>query len=344
MGMLMSSFVATILITDSDVIRYYVKKPISDAYLVLIGEQKYIFTDKRYFDGITCNQNETKILYESFNDVVSLLKERNLTEIGLIYEYTSLYDYNLLINNDFKVFDYTSEYNKISSVKNSEEISLIKKSCEVCQKSFYQTIKHIKAGITELELSAILEYYFKKNGATSTSFESIVAFGEGSAIPHYKTSNIVLKKDMPILMDFGCIVDGFASDMTRSLYFGNPTDKFVKVYNSVLKAHNKAIDGITHGISGIKADSFARNSLKLDGYGEYFTHSLGHGVGVKVHESPRLSPKGEATLVNGNVFTIEPGVYLNGEFGIRIEDTFYLENGKCKSFMTDSKELLTLKA
>lgn len=329
------------VITDSDIIYYYTGQIVEDSYLVIIDNKKYLFTDKRYYYGVTQN-GFTKLLLTCENDVVTFIKSKNIASVYLVYEYTSLLTYKLFTDNNFSVFDYTSEFVNKSVVKNQIEIAKIKKSCQVCEKAFLESIPEIKEGITELELSAILEYNFKKLGASKPSFDTIVAFGKGSAIPHYKTSNVRLEKNTPILMDFGCYVGGYASDMTRTLYFGTPSDKFLSVYDIVLKAHQNAFENIRAGITCIDADNFARKVIVNGGYGEYFTHSLGHGVGVKIHEAPRLSPKGMGILQNGNVFTIEPGIYLNNEFGVRIENTVYLENDKCKSMMQSKLSLITL--
>ena len=329
------------LITDSDIIYYYIGQGVEDSYLVIINNEKFLFTDKRYYYGIIEN-GFTKLLLSSENDVVSFIKSKGFTKIGLIYEYTNLLIYKLFTDNNIHFFDYTNDFVNISSVKSQIEIEKIKKSCQVCETAFLQTLPEIKEGITESELSAVLEYNFKKLGATKPSFDTIIAFGSGSAIPHYKTGNIRLEKNMPILMDFGCYVGGYASDMTRTLFFGKPTDKFLQVYDIVLKAHLNAFEKITANISCKSADKLARDIIISNGYGEYFTHSLGHGVGVKIHEAPRLSPLGKGVLTNGNVFTIEPGIYLNNEFGIRIENTVYLENDKCSSMMASNLSLITL--
>ncbi len=331
-----------VIITDSDVIFYYTSQSYDDGFLVILGDEKYIFADKRYFDAISSSKNCVKTLLLNQNQIIDFLKSKGVERVGLLYEYTLVSLSNLLIENGFSIYSFDSEYSSLSQIKTPTQLKLIEKSCKVCEKSFEQAIKHIKVGITELELSAILEYYFKKNGASRTSFDTIVAFGEGGAIPHYKTSNVSLKPNTPILMDFGCVVNGYSADMTRSFYFGTPSSEYINAYNVVLKSHNEAVKNITDGTSCKQADAFARDVIVKNGYGDYFTHGLGHGVGVKVHEEPRLSFKSDGVLRNGNVFTIEPGVYLNGKFGIRIEDTYKLVNGKCKSLMTYDKKLKTL--
>jgi Xaa-Pro aminopeptidase len=141
----------------------------------------------------------------------------------------------------------------------------------------------------------------------------------------------------------GCKVNGYCSDITRTAFFGKPSKKFIDCYNAVLNANQIAIENIGEKTLTDKADAFARDYLKEQGVGEFFTHSLGHGVGLEIHEYPTLSPKKSQVLENGMVFTIEPGVYFDGEFGIRIEDTVTLESGKIKRLFNDSKELLILK-
>ena len=143
-------------------------------------------------------------------------------------------------------------------------------------------------------------------------------------------------------MDFGCVYKGYCSDMTRTLFYGEPDEKFTRAYLATLTAHVKAAEQIRSGITGKQADAYAREHLESLGYGKYFTHSLGHGIGVNIHEYPTLSIKGEAVLKDNMVFSNEPGVYIDGKFGIRIEDSAYLQNGKYKSFMKDDKSLIII--
>ena len=191
------------------------------------------------------------------------------------------------------------------------------------------------------QIAAELEYLFKKNGASDKSFDTIIAFGANSAVPHHETGNKKLTKNMPVLMDFGCIYRGYCSDMTRTLWFGDtPSEKFLSAYEAVYDAHMNASENIVQGMNGGEADALARDILNNRGYGEYFTHSLGHGIGVNIHEEPRLAPKQECVLVNGMVFSNEPGVYFDGKFGIRIEDSVYMQDGKVHSLMQDDKKLI----
>ncbi|MFR1554990.1 MAG: M24 family metallopeptidase, partial [Coriobacteriales bacterium] len=193
----------------------------------------------------------------------------------------------------------------------------------------------IKEGMTEAEVAALLEYNMRTLGAYSTSFDTIVAFGPHAAVPHHETGNTRLKFGDEILIDFGCKVDGYCSDITRTVLFGDDKKhgEFKKAYEAVLAAHNLVKEKLTAGMTGGEADAIARDCLEEKGYGKYFTHSLGHGIGLNIHEFPSVRKGGTDVLKNGMVFSDEPGVYLAGEYGVRIEDTVTLKDGKVSSFM-----------
>lgn len=330
-----------VLFTDGDLIFYYAGFYVDDGFLVVHNGVQYLLTDGRYIESAK-ERASAQCYLQSELSLDDLLDRLGVKNIGLVYGYTSAKLYESLQSKGFTLYDYTDEHNEISSVKSESQLAKIKKACEISEQAFLKTLPFIKEGITELELSAELEHNFKRLGGL-VGFETIVAFGKGSSVPHYKTGNVKLEKGMPILMDFGCSYGGFLSDMTRTLFFGEPTGKFLTVYNAVKNAHLKTVNEITSGISCKRADAIARDYLSEFGLAEYFTHSLGHGIGVKIHEYPTLNKKSETILKNGMVFSVEPGVYLEGEFGVRIEDTVTLIDGKAVSLMTTDKELLVIK-
>lgn len=326
-----------LVISDSQIIFYYTSFSVDDGVLVITDEAQFLLTDMRYYEMALKRARATVLLLDEV-PLTDFLKSKEIEEVGIIYKLETALTFNELVKN-FKVFDcYDIVFNKMA-VKNSQEIALISKSCEIIQNSYKIALNNLKEGITEREFSAILEYNFKLQGADGASFETIVAFGEGSAIPHYKTGDVKLKKDMPVLVDFGCVYKGFCSDMTRSFYFGTPTDEYVHVYSAVLRAQEYALKNVRSGLTSVEADEVARSILKEYGLDKYFTHGLGHGIGVKVHEGIPLSKKGNHLLEDGNVFSIEPGVYINGKFGVRIEDTVYLSKGKCVPLITLEKPM-----
>ena len=325
-----------VLISDGDLIFYYTNFYIEDGYLIIKDNVNYLLTDGRYIESAKKQANAKCYLQKDLS-VFGLLKKLQVKKVGLVYGYTSALLLDSLIKNDYLVFDYTDENNDLISVKSHLQLAKIKKACEITEKAFIKTLPCIKEGVTELEVAAVLEYNFKMLGG-STAFETIVAFGSGGSVPHYVTGSKKLEKNMPILMDFGASYQGFLSDMTRTLFFGTPTDKFLNVYDKVKNAHLKAVSEIRSGMLCCEADGISRNYLKEFGLDNYFTHSLGHGIGVKIHEFPTLNPKSQTVLKDGMVFSVEPGVYLEGEFGVRIEDTVTLVNGKCKSLMNLGKD------
>ncbi len=180
-------------------------------------------------------------------------------------------------------------------------------------------------------------------GAGKTSFDTIVLFGKNTSLPHGEPSNNVLLKNDIILMDFGCVYNNYCSDITRTFFVGNPSEKMLKAYDDVLYAHTLAKESIKPGMSGEDIDRFARDYLYETGYEGLFGHALGHGVGLDVHEAPTLSPKSTDIIEKNMIFSIEPGVYFNDSFGIRIENLYYMnDDGKPVSFTTLSRQLLIL--
>ena len=333
------------IIFDEDVILYFTSFKAQDGFLLIYNDKKYLYTDMRYYNmAVKLANAEVKLIETDIVFTISkFVKSNNVETLGLIYSLTSTDIFVKLNLLGVKIVDIELDIDKLRYIKSNDEISLIKTAHSIAEKSFNETLKIIKTGVTEKEIASYLEYRFKANGADGASFETIVAFNENSAIPHYQTGDVKLKENSVILIDFGCKYKGYCSDTTRTFIFGDYTSEFKNVYDSVLTAHNLAFDNITNNLSCVEADAISRNYLKTCGLDSYFTHSLGHGVGVKIHEAPKLSKNSNSVLVNGNCFSIEPGVYLSGKFGVRIEDTVYLENGKVKSFNKISKELFTVK-
>lgn len=242
-----------------------------------------------------------------------------------------------------EIVDCTPAFTEAMGVKDDGELAAIKKACEIADRAYVDMLGAFKEGMTENDAAAELEYRMRKFGASGPSFETIMAFGEGSSVPHHETGSRKLKFGDIILMDFGCKWGGYCSDCTRTFLFGDDRkhEEFKKAYEKVLEAHMAAKAQICDGMTGQAADAVARDVLKGAGLDKYFTHSLGHGIGINIHEFPRLAPRSADVLRNGMVFSDEPGVYFEGNFGIRIEDSITLENGRVVS-LTDSDKKLTI--
>ncbi|MDD5127255.1 MAG: Xaa-Pro peptidase family protein [Dehalococcoidales bacterium] len=213
-------------------------------------------------------------------------------------------------------------------VKEPEEIELIRRAAAIGDGAIAHAQATARPGMTEVELGWEIEKFLREHGSQPVPFEVIVASGPNGALPHHKPSSRVIKSGEPIVLDLGAKVEGYASDITRTIYLGKPDAAFTKVYRTVLDAQRAAMAIIRDGISGNDADSAARDKIKQAGYGEAFGHGLGHGVGLATHEAPRLGPGSNDILRSNMVFTIEPGIYLPGWSGVRIEDLVTLIDGK----------------
>ena len=303
-----------------------------------------LYTDMRYMEAaekLLKGSEVTPVLYKQDELLKRLATYKS---VGISFNETAHIEYLALEKAGVKLENIDAQLSEAMSVKNDWEKENIAKACEIAEDAFLALLPEIKEGMTETEIAALLEYNMRKRGAQGLSFATIVAFGAHAAVPHHETGNAKLKFGDEILIDFGCKVNGYCSDITRTFLFGDDKNhaEFKKAYNAVLTAHNLVKEQLKSGMTGVEADAIARNYLTQAGYGKLFTHSLGHGIGLNVHEQPSLSPRGVNILKDGMVFSDEPGVYAAGEYGIRIEDTVTLHNGKVESFMSKTDRNLII--
>ena len=332
------------LISDRADRRYFSNIDVAEGFLLLSKNPAY-FADSRYYSAVVKKLEGTPytpVLYKGISSIKDYLKSNGVKTLYVDFRYTTLKEYESYKLLKVKLKDGSAYLEKARAVKTNEEYESIKKACEITQKAYYLTIQKAKLGITEKELAKIMKNNMLVLGGEEESFETIVAFGSNSAVPHHETGDTKLEENTPILIDTGCKINGYCSDLTRTAFFGKPTEKFINAYNAVLKANLNAEAGILEGMDFAEGDKIARDTLKEYGLDAFFTHSLGHGVGLNVHEYPTVSPKGKGKFYEDCIFTVEPGVYLEGNFGIRIEDTVVIKNGKVERLFTDSKELLIL--
>ena len=203
-------------------------------------------------------------------------------------------------------------------------------------------LDYIKPGMAELEVANELEFFMRKSGAASSSFDIIVASGWRSALPHGVASDKIIETGDFVTMDYGALYNGYISDITRTVAVGEPSEKLREIYDVVLEAQLRAMNGIKPGMTGVEADALARDYITEKGYGEYFGHSLGHGIGLEVHEGPGLSSRSKAELKPGMVVTVEPGIYLPGVGGVRIEDDILITESGNETLMHSTKDLIIL--
>lgn len=228
----------------------------------------------------------------------------------------------------------------LRSVKEEEEIEKLSQAERIGDEAFSYILTQIRPGVTELELAAKLEYYMKSHGAQEKSFDTIAASGLHSAMPHAVPSEKVLEDGDFLTLDFGCKYQGYCSDMTRTVVVGRASRRQRELYQIVMEAQQAALAGLRAGITGAQGDRLAREVIEKAGYGAYFGHGLGHSVGLEIHERPALSPKDETVLQPGMIETVEPGIYVPGFGGVRIEDMVVITEDGCRNLTRSSKELI----
>jgi len=294
------------------------------ALLVLSGETHF-FTDFRYKDqskeeidpDITIH-----ITNEPWKELTEILKP--IKKLGFESEYLTYQSYRRLKEKANWIEPVPTEGLVLEdrAIKEEQEIELIRKAQNITDSVFKETMDFFEPGkFTEMDIANEMEYRMKKLGANGIAFNTIVASGPHSALPHAKPRRIKIQNDTILLFDFGAKFDGYASDMTRTVWIGrDPDPKFIEIYEIVKEAVERVIQNAKPGMSGIEIDALARDHITSKGFGEYFGHGLGHGVGLEVHEKPVLSPKSKDTVKVNAVFTIEPGIYLPEFGGVRIEE------------------------
>lgn len=230
----------------------------------------------------------------------------------------------------------------LRSQKDKKEINALIAAQRIAEKALEQILTEIRPGVTEKEIAARLQYLMLSYGAEKMSFDPIVASGANGSMPHAVPTEKLIQAGEFVTMDFGCIYRGYCSDMTRTVCVGQPTEEMRQVYDIVLRAQSAGISAAKAGVTGKAIDGAARQVIEQAGYGAYFGHSFGHGVGVEIHESPNASPANEKPMPCGAVISAEPGIYLPGKFGVRIEDVLILEENGCEDITLAEKELLIL--
>src|SRR5260221_623292 len=316
-----------------------------DAYCLITPKNAYLLSNALYIDELR-QQIDTLTLVEISKEnrlsdsIKAIFDKEKLQTLGFEENNLTVNEYQSLKKKlPYKFIPLTLE--TLREIKDTEEIEYIQKACLITDKAFTYILSHVKNGMTEEKLAYDLEIFVKKQRA-DFSFSPVVAFGKNSAIPHHKPDTTTLNKNNIIPLDFGVKVHGYCSDMSRTIFFGKPTDEQKKVYETVRVAQEKAIEYINNATAPFKAsdiDIFARNYIISQGYPS-IPHSFGHGIGLEVHESPILSPYSQGQLTQNIVFTIEPGIYILGKFGVRIEDMFVIRHEKVEVLTHSSREIL----
>ncbi len=225
----------------------------------------------------------------------------------------------------------------LRAIKEPDEIEALTRAVLLGDAAFTHAASVARAGMTEREVAWEVQRYAMEHGADDLSFPTIIASGPWGALPHAYPRDVPLEEGQGLVMDLGVIVDGYCSDLTRTICLGTPDDQFKRIYDIVLTAQEMAEERIEVGMTGEQAHQIAVTVISEAGYGEYFGHGLGHGVGLDIHEAPRLGPRSQDALVDGQVVTVEPGIYIPGWGGVRIEDQCVIEGGRLRRLSTAAK-------
>lgn len=329
--------------------RYFTQFPSTDGFLIVTGDKSVFFTDSRYIEAANaqCKECDEIMLFESIKkSIAPIIAELGIEKLAVEAERLTLADLAQLASSldvEF-VTDSTLDdaVNSIRIVKNEDEIDLVVKAQRIAEKAFDHMLDFIKIGMTEREISLELDYFMLRNGAEALSFETIAVSGEKTSMPHGVPGERKIKAGDFITMDYGAVVGGYHSDMTRTIAVGYATEEMKSVYETVLKAQKAGFEMMKPGVPCKDVDKVARDVISDAGYGEYFGHGLGHGVGVEIHEEPRVSPAGKKILQPGYLITDEPGIYLPGKFGVRIEDMAFITPDGYRNLTNCPKELIVI--
>lgn len=335
-----------LLVTNPYNRRYMTGFTGSAGVAVVSAEDAVFITDFRYTEqaakqvqGFRIVKHEKTIIEEVANQV----KEMKIKTLGFEKDNVSFGTYELYNDKvDAELKAVSGIVEKLRMVKTADEIEILQQAAKIADDAFAHICTFIKPGVTELEVSNELEMFMRKQGATSSSFDTIVASGERGALPHGVASDKVIQSGELVTLDFGALYNGYISDITRTVAVGEPSEQLKEIYEVTLAAQVLALEKIKPGMTGIEADAIARDYIKSKGYGDAFGHSTGHGIGLEVHEGPALSFRSETVLVPNMTVTVEPGIYLPGIGGVRIEDDIIItEDGNVR--LTHSpKELIIL--
>ena len=337
------------LIVSPENRRYFTSFDSSDGYLLVSKTEAVFITDSRYIEAAKKNITDCKVRLQSKNikQLAAIFNKMGVKKIGIEASRTTVANLEAFKNKlqgfEFVTDDSLDTYiSALRSQKSFTEVELIKSAQAIAEEALAHTLPLIKEGVSEKDIQLELDYYMLRNGAEALSFETIAVAGKNSSMPHGVPSDYKIKNGDFITMDFGAVVGGYHSDMTRTVALGFATNEMKKVYKTVLNAQQAGTDTIKAGAKCSDADKAARDYISKAGYGKYFGHNLGHGVGVEIHEFPYLSRKCKSVLRPGNIVTSEPGIYIPDKFGVRIEDMILVTEGGNVNLTKADKRLIVL--
>ena len=338
---------------------FYIENPVNRCYLtnfsssagfvVITKSNCYFFTDFRYYENAKNHVSSCEVLeFQGFTrSILPILRENGIDTLFLETGYTTIQNLEMLkelaegiaISSEKVLDDVLSQ---MRMIKTHEEISCILQAQRITEDTFEYILERMEAGRSEIDIMLDMEFYLRKLGSEGVSFDFIVVSGKNSSLPHGVPTNKLIENGDFVTMDFGAVVNGYHSDMTRTVAVGKVSQKQKLVYNTVLQAKNLAIQGIAPGRICKEIDKIARDYINDAGFSGCFGHGLGHSVGLEIHENPSFNTRCETRLQPGMVLTVEPGVYLANEFGVRIEDMVVITKEGYTNLTTVTDQLLVL--
>ncbi len=317
-------------------------------WVLVTHRDVYLMTDFRYVEQAQAQAHGCKIVrFQHYEPVITLrmvMEELDVITLGIESDRMTVDEFELLTHHVRRkaITPLKGFIEEIRRVKSEDEIALIAKAESISDEAFSHVIKLIKPGMTELEIAMELEFQMRRAGATGVSFDTIVASGKRSSMPHGVATDKKVASGDFITMDYGCIYQGYCSDITRTIALGQVDEKQETVYNLVRKAQEEALSTIKAGVTGKEVHMAAQNVFEDAGYGPFFGHGLGHSVGLEIHEEPRFSPKAVEEMQENMVITVEPGLYLPNWGGVRIEDLVVIKKDGYINLTHSPKELIIL--
>lgn len=313
--------------------------------LLITQDTKQLITDFRYIQQANSQAEDFEIINQNgpmINKINELIQHGNYKNVGVEADLITYNEYQALNTDEVQLSSIEGVIETIRMIKDDFEIKQIQKAADIVDETYEHILKWVKPGMTENEVNNEMEMFMRSKGATCSSFDTIVASGHRGALPHGVASNKVIEEEDMITLDFGALYEGYVSDITRTFAIGEPKEEMKKIYNIVLESQLAALEQIKPGMTGKEADSIARDIISSYGYGEQFGHSLGHGIGLEVHEGPALSQKSDIVLEENMCVTLEPGIYVEGLGGVRIEDDVLVTKNGLQRFTKSTKDLIIL--
>lgn len=305
---------------------------------VLVTDSRYIVAAKQEVTGF-----EIRADRDELGLISGLVKDAGLKRIGFEDEISVAYFKRMEgLFAGLELVPVTNFVQELRMFKDADEIAVIRKACSISDQAFADALDFIKPGKTEIEIANFLDFRMRELGAAGLSFDTILASGVNSSKPHAHPMHKPVELGEAITMDFGCLYDHYVSDMTRTIYLGHVSDEEQEIYNTVLKANQALIDQAKDGLGFREFDKIPRDIIIEAGYGDYFTHGIGHGIGLDIHEEPYFSQTSKEVIKAGMVLTDEPGIYLNEKYGVRIEDDILITETGCELLTLAPKELIVI--